>query len=81
MEPRRNITSETASELILGNNSLLVEAISSGDLNKAVQIATTVMQEILKDSSINGSLRTEVGAYFNCLLNIYFIAILIFCKK
>ena len=71
MEPRRNITSETVSKLILGNNSLLGKAISSGDLNKAVQIATTVMQGILKDSSINGSLRTEVGAYFNSPLHIY----------
>ena len=75
VEPGKKITSETASKLILGNDSLLNEAFNSGDLNKAVQIATTVIQEILKDSSINGSLRTEVGKYFVCLLSIYFIGI------
>ena len=69
VEPGKKISSDTASKLILGNNSLLNEAFSTLDLNKAVQIATTVIQEILEDSSINGSLRTEVGKYFDCLLS------------
>lgn len=63
--PAKKISFETTERLILANDSLLNEAIKSGDLSKTAEIANSVLQAISQDTAFDARRKMEVKICFH----------------
>lgn len=60
VEQSQLLRPENISNLVIANDSLFTEVIKDKDLSKAVQIANTVLQVVLEDTSMERAKKAEV---------------------
>ena len=60
VEPSQLLSPANFTSVLTSNDSFFNQVIKDGDLNKAVQIANTILEAILRDSSLSTEEKTKV---------------------
>ena len=60
VEPSQLLSPVNFTSVLTSNDSFFNQVIKDGDLNKAVQIANTILEAILRDSSLSTEEKTKV---------------------
>ena len=60
VEPSQHLSPANFTSVLTSNDSLFNQVIEDGDLNKAVQIANTILEAIFQDSSLSTEEKTKV---------------------
>ena len=69
VEPSQHLSPANFTSVLTSNNSLFNQVIEDGDLNKAVQIANTILEAISQDSSLSTEEKTKVVFKKNTVYN------------
>ena len=69
VEPSQHLSPANFTSVLTSNDSLFNQVIEDGDLNKAVQIANTILEAISQDSSLSTEEKTKVVFKKNTVYN------------
>ena len=69
VEPSQHLSPANFTSVLTSNDSLFNQVIEDGDLNKAVQIANTILEAISQDSSLSTEGKTKVVFQKNSVYN------------
>ena len=69
VEPSQHLSPANFTSVLTSNDSLFNQVIEDGDLNKAVQIANTILEAISQDSSLSTEEKTKVVSKKNTVYN------------
>ena len=69
VEPSQHLSPANFTSVLTSNDSLFNQVIEDGDLNKAVQIANTILEAISQDSSLSTEEKTKVVFQKNSVYN------------
>ena len=69
VEPSQHLSPANFTTVLTANDSFFNQVIEDGDLNKAVQIANTILEAISQDSSLSTEEKTKVVFQKNTVYN------------